>query len=154
MGRKTPAYATAAQGLQHKNERLARASAAGKQPVGSDAVGDSGPGAQFNPQRSPDLEVSDGADQGAPEDPIDPAKRVPEWYRDIIGNPSDWTRKKWDDCSKKRASSLARLGIRSSNTWIRWTSSRPCPPRQLRAESPSIFRSASGKYLTCEVSDS
>ena len=101
MGSKGPSYAAAAQGLQRRNERLAQASAAGKQPVGSDAVGDSGPGEQSNPPKSPDLEVGDGADQGASEDPIDPARRIPEWYRDIIHDPSDWTREKWERLFKE-----------------------------------------------------
>ena len=52
------------------------ASTAGKQPEGSGAVGDSGPGAQADPSRSPASEVSDGADQGAQVDPIDPADKV------------------------------------------------------------------------------
>ena len=59
----------------------ARASAAGKQPEG--------PGAQADPSRLSDLEVSDGADQGAPADPIDSADKVQEWYRDILGNPNE-----------------------------------------------------------------
>ena len=57
------------------------------------------------------------------------------------------------DCSKRRTSSLVRLGIHSNNTWIRWMSSRPCPLRQSRAGSPSTFKSSIGEELTCEASD-
>ena len=101
LGKKGPERAAIADGLRSYNERLARARAAGKQPAGSEAVDTTDPGGQPNPPGSPDHEVSNDADQGASEDPIDPAPSVPEWYRDIINDPSDWTREKWEELFKK-----------------------------------------------------
>ena len=63
-----------------------RASAAEKQPEGSNAVDETDPGAQADPSKAPAVEVSDDADPGAQIDLMDPADNVPDWYRAILGS--------------------------------------------------------------------
>ena len=62
LGNRGPEYTAAADGLRSRNERLARATAAGKQPAGSEAVDNPDPGGRPNPPESPDHEVSNDAD--------------------------------------------------------------------------------------------
>ena len=53
-------------------------------------------------------------DAGAQSGPMDPAAKVPKWYRDILGEPESWTDAKWQECFKGPASTSA--GVEGAST--------------------------------------
>ena len=79
-----------------------------KEPEETEPTEESDPEARSNP-KDPVAETSDERDPGTLSDPMDPADEIPNWYRDILGNPESWTKEKWQGCFKIQ--SQATLGL-------------------------------------------
>ena len=75
---------------------------------------ETGPGAQPDPAKVPAVEVNDDANPGGQTNLMDPADKIPDWYRAILGDPCSWTEEKWQEIFENLTGASA--GVVDSNT--------------------------------------
>ena len=58
--------------------------------------------------KDPAIGVSDDTDPGTQTDPMDPADKIREWYRAILGGPCSWTDDKWQEIFEQMTGASAK----------------------------------------------